>query len=256
MDRTILAALLPAFLLGGCVSRGPPRPPADLPAVPEVRVPRTAKPPAIDGVLDEAVWADAATLELVGDSGDALGQAPLRPTEVRLAWDDSNLYVALRCADRDIHSRFTGRDARLWDAGYDEIEVAEFMLSPTDDLKRYFEFNFSPRGVVLDLAMQWRWGKLYTDVDWNANVRSAVAVYGTLNDSSDEDRGWTVELALPWQDLDVEAPTPGETSMRANFFRCDNSEEVHFAVWSPTGRGSFHIPSRFGILSFDGDAAP
>ena len=32
----------------------------------------------------------------------------------------------------------------------------------------------------------------------NAGLRVAVRVDGTLNDPTDEDRGWTVEIALPW----------------------------------------------------------
>ncbi len=36
-----------------------------------------------------------------------------------------------------------------------------------------------------------------------------VHVDGTLNDSSDRDRGWTVELAIPWQSLQILAQADG-----------------------------------------------
>ena len=41
---------------------------------------------------------------------------------------------------------------------------------------------------------------------WNwdfAGLQSAVFLDGTINDDNDRDRGWTVELALPWSGMDV-----------------------------------------------------
>ena len=49
-----------------------------------------------------------------------------------------------------------------------------------------------PRGL--------RWAFL----DWDfPGAKTAVHVDGTLNDDSDRDRGWTVELAFPWSEMEV-----------------------------------------------------
>jgi hypothetical protein len=41
-------------------------------------------------------------------------------------------------------------------------------------------------------------------LDWDfPGLRSAVQIQGTLNDSRNVDRGWTVELALPWKGMEV-----------------------------------------------------
>ena len=41
----------------------------------------------------------------------------------------------------------------------------------------------------------------YWNLDLNG-LQSAVNIQGTLNDSSDKDKGWTVELAIPWKSLE------------------------------------------------------
>jgi hypothetical protein len=42
-------------------------------------------------------------------------------------------------------------------------------------------------------------------------LKSAVAIDGTLNDNSDTDRGWTVELALPWKSMNWLAKGDGRS---------------------------------------------
>jgi cellulose/xylan binding protein with CBM9 domain len=71
---------------------------------PEFPVERTAQPPKIDGVLDDDVW-QRPPLPL----GEWLSYNPLRgdtmpadlPTEIRVAYDDRNLYFAFHCIDPD-----------------------------------------------------------------------------------------------------------------------------------------------------------
>jgi hypothetical protein len=51
-------------------------------------------------------------------------------------------------------------------------------------------FKNHPRGPRIGF---WRWDL--------PGLRSAVHVDDTVNDSSDRDRGWTVEIAVPWEGL-------------------------------------------------------
>jgi hypothetical protein len=97
-----------------------------------------------------------------------------------------------------------------------------------------------------------------------------VAVQGTLNDPSDTDTSWTVELALPWAVLaeaapDAEPPSDGDR-WRLNLTRMQwpasvvdgryvrDTTENDASAWSPQGEGSFHMPERWGIVEFS-DAA-
>ena len=59
---------------------------------------------------------------------------------------------------------------------------------------------------------------------------------------------WRVEVRIPWSALGGDRPLTGD-SWRANFFRHDREHHAGLA-FSPTLRGSFHTPERFGWLVF------
>jgi hypothetical protein len=63
--------------------------------------------------------------------------------------------------------------------------------------------------------------------------------------------GWTAELAIPFRALIAASPRTG-TEWRANFGRIDRPKdrERELTAWSPTGVRSFHVPERFGVITF------
>ena len=80
---------------------------------------------------------------------------------------------------------------------------------------------------------------------------------GTLNDSRDTDRGWTVEMAIPIRSLrknfrNTEGAKAGEV-WRLNFSRVEwlhpEGPEENW-VWSPCGEIAMHMPERWGYLCF------
>ncbi len=77
------------------------------PPRPQLACLRTTEPPIVDGELDEPIWRAAPAARLVSTSGSRL--RPTRyPTAVQACWDDSTIYLALRCqqpsrqAERDV----------------------------------------------------------------------------------------------------------------------------------------------------------
>jgi carbonic anhydrase/acetyltransferase-like protein (isoleucine patch superfamily) len=228
--------------------RGVPPPAATAIPLPTVRCRRASGPIVVDGSLDEAAWsrAEAVHLLLAGD-----GEAPRLTTEVRLCWDDRYLYAAFSCKDTDIWGSYTQRDEPL----YDE-EVVELFLSPTNDLRHYFEFELSPRNTLFDAKVFSPEGdrrSMLLDVEWNAEgMQTAVRVAGTLDTRTDVDLGWIAEIAIPFADLGLAGPpSPGDT-WRANFYRIERGEVEEFSAWSPTLKvpADFHVPARFGTLQF------
>ena len=77
----------------------------------------------------------------------------------------------------------------------------EVFIDPDGDNHQYYEIEINALNTVWDLRLV----KPYRDGgpavnEWDvAGMRSAVHVDGTLNDPRDADRGWTVEMALPWE---------------------------------------------------------
>jgi len=205
----------------------------------------------IDGRLNEAAWKAA---ELLSPFVISDGSAPAaRPTRVRACWSDTHLYIAFEATDTDIWGTLTEHDAPI----YNE-EVVEAFLDPDGDLVRYFELEISPRNITFDgLAYNPTGlrGDLKVDAGWEcAGWQTAVMVDGTLDDRTDTDRLWTVEMAIPFASLAPEcqsAPKPGDI-WRANFYRIDLTPVPEFSCWSPTlvSPPNFHVPARFGKLVF------
>jgi hypothetical protein len=103
-----------------------------------------------------------------------------------------------------------------------------------------------------------RWGFLDYDLP---GLQCAVDVQGTINDHRDVDRGWTVELAIPWESIGFMfksgrfEPKPGAV-LRCDFSRFE-ALQVHGAAlpqnpgWSlnPHGVYDSHIPEAFSVVT-------
>jgi hypothetical protein len=218
-------------------------------ATPPLAVPRAPQPPVIDGAFeDEAAWAGAARLEPFAET--LTGAATPRPTEVRLMWDDAALYVAMKAADDNLQSKYTKNDEELW-----HEDAFELFLDPLGDKKDYFEIQVSPAGILFDSYLA-RYRK--NDNAWSSGATVAAKIDGTLNDGPG-DRGWSAELAIPWQALAKGGGVPPADAkgLKANFFRIDvGAEKAAYSAWSPPLRGDFHALDRFRELALVAPAAP
>ncbi len=209
---------------------------------------RKVPPFILDGDLDKAVWRSCRAMTLVSATGKP---AHLQPTTVRACWSDSHLYVGFACRASKILATYTKRDDPLY-----EQDVVEVFLSLPGDLRRYFEFEFSPRNVIFDARVfnPGRGGDKQVDTSWDCpGLQSAVKVRGDLEARSGRDHRWSVEAAIPFAGLDAVAPVPG-ARWRGNFYRIDYSKPTEFSAWSPTlvDPASYHVPERFGWVVFEG----
>jgi len=222
----------------------------------------TEKPVKIDGKLDEKVWADAPWTEPFVNTMD--GTPVAQKTQAKFLWDKKFLYVAFENADTDAWSDLGKHDDKLWTQEADEL-----MIDANGDGKGYIELQIAPNGTTFDTFLPTY--RKYEDTfdpkakpfSWNAKMQVKVVVDGTVNKRDDEDKGWTVELALPLEDvlgLDTKASTPRLPPVqgdvwRLNLFRMDmpKGKGQQAAGWSPPLVGDFHALARFGELVF-GDA--
>ena len=219
----------------------------------EIQVPRAVSGGiAIDGRLDEPAWAKAASTGAFVDVSTGRENAG-QPTqgEARLLWDDQFLYVGFEVKDRQVHGGFPkdAKDPHLWDR-----DTVEMMIDPDGDgdNKDYYEVQVNPQNLVFDTqyddynAPNGNGRGPYGHEEWSAGLQSAVVVHGTIDDDSDVDQGYTVELKLHWVSLTKAhkaPPSPGD-AWRMNFYAMKNNGGV---AWSPILRmGNFHRASRFG----------
>jgi len=231
-------------------------------------VTHTNTPPAIDGDINDKAWAQAAWTDEFQDIEGNLKPHPYLKTRVKMLWDDSCLYIAAQIQEPQVWAYVKHHDEIVFHDNDFEVFV-----NPKNTTHQYFEIEVNALNTIFDLFMN----KPYRDngdamINWNAEgLRSAVKVQGTLNNPSDTDKGWTVEMAIPFRAISignyVQVPDEG-TLWRINFSRVEWDTKAvdgkyvketgpdgypkpeHNWVWSPQGVIDMHCPERWGYLQF------
>src|SRR5580704_10678817 len=213
----------------------------------------TATPIKIDGKLDDPSWKKADwTTDFVDIEGAAKPQPRFR-TRVKMLWDDQYLYIAAELQEPDVKATLTQHDSVIFHDN--DFEV---FIKPLPDTESYYEFEMNALNTGWDLFLDKPYnenGK--ADNSWDiSGLKTAVAIQGTLNKSTDTDRGWTLEIAYPLTAFQsrqqVPLPVPG-TVWRINFSRVEwkagQPREDNW-VWSPQGVINMHVPEQWGYLHF------
>jgi len=147
---------------------------------------RTAHPPRIDGRLDDEGWAAATPVSEMVQYEPTRGRPSAYRTEVRVLFDSTRLYVAMRAWDDEpVTAQLTRRDA---DLAQDDFFAV--ILDTYQDRQSGFLFAVNPLGTQSDsrLANDGRTEEKAWDAEWSAATRVV------------ED-GWSAELAIPFTSL-------------------------------------------------------
>jgi hypothetical protein len=219
----------------------------ELPPVPRYTVHRARQPIVVDGKLDDAAWKVAAAVEFRFPWDRQTGAK--QKTVARLLWNDEYLYVGYDCQDTDITAHYTERD----DPTYKD-DAVELFVNPDPAQEWYYGMEMNARAVLYDYFYAFP-RMLLKRVNFSG-VQLATHLRGTLNASGDQDEGWSLEVAIPWQNFEELAkqlpPRPGST-WTANMNRWDGTEpNRRLSQWSDSGlpEPSPHNPKRFGELVF------
>ena len=191
----------------------PPRPPLFVPL-------KTASPPVLDGVLDDAAWSEAPVIDDFVQQLPLDRVAPTERTEVRITYDDDNLYLGVRFFDSapgQIQAWTLQRDSN----GIIGDDQFAFAIDSSNNGRDGFWFSTNPAGVRND-AQVFDEGRIF-DQQWDG-VWEVV--------SRIDEAGWTTEIKLPFFNLRF---TPGsENLMGINFFRAvRRKNEESYAPYIP-----------------------
>ena len=249
--------------------------------VPEPKIPfpnkkyvcyKAAEPIIVDGALKEKSWLKARWTDEFVDIEGALKPIPRFKTRAKMLWDDEYFYIGAAMKEPHVWATLTKRDSIIFHDNDFEVFIDAGGTTHT-----YYELEMNALNTVWDLFLV----KPYRDGgpavhSWDIQgLKTAVFVDGTLNSPLDKDRGWSVEIALPWEVLKECAPgkkppKPGE-QWRLNFSRVEYKVEVENSryakvkdpatgkslpednwVWSPTGLINIHYPEMWGYVQFSG----
>lgn len=153
----------------------------------------------------------------------------------------------------------------------------EIFIDPDGDTHNYYELEINAKKTFWDLMLTqpYRTGGRPLNAWDIKGLEIGVDLRGTLNDPSDIDEGWTLEVAIP---LDVLNETSGRgqpedgTQWKLNFSRVEWKTDVENGayvkqtntetgrplpednwVWSPQGVIDMHLPERWGIIQFSAE---
>ena len=196
---------------------------------------KISEPINIDGDCNKAVWQAASWSPRFVDM--VTGEPGMFNTQSAILWTETHLYIGFRIEEPFVEAKLTERDSIIFlendvelfiDGGdcYYELEVnaantiyevffiwkdaytkdSRFNV-PVFDVHANGAYTFGgdydrsgatfwkgthPRGI--------RWA--FTNFDLQG-LQTAVRIDGTLNDNSDIDKGWSLEVAIPWQSLSI-----------------------------------------------------
>lgn len=180
-----------------------------------------------------------------------------------MLWDDTFFYVAAEMEEPHLMATLTEHDSVIF-----QDNDFEVFIDPDGDSQNYFEYEINALATDWDLFLNkpYRDGGS-ADNSWEAHANRAVQLRGTLNDPSDADEGWSVEIAFPWERFREKdgariPPQPGDV-WRINFSRVEWKFEVIDGryvkpegavednwVWSPQGVIDMHQPEMWGFVQF------
>src|SRR5436305_7805414 len=197
-----------------------------------VVIPRLAKPPVIDGKLDDEVWKQAVVLKDFYQIRPGDNIAPSKPTEVFIGYDSKTLYFGFHCYD-DERDKVRATVAKRDDVfGEDNVRV---FLDTFNDQRRAYVLGWNPLGIQQDGIMTEGSG-----TDFSVDI--VMESKGMLTTD-----GWTVEVAIPFKSLRYEAGKGKLWGFHVwrNFFRFNDEIDS----WMPNSREIASFLSQEGHLT-------
>ncbi|MFL2546002.1 MAG: sugar-binding protein [Candidatus Rariloculaceae bacterium] len=190
---------------------------------------RTSTRPTLDGVLNDATWADATVIEDLHQFDPVDHGEPSEKSVFYVAYDDDYLYVAALLSDSDpslIAARQLIQDQSL--SVDDRIEV---VIDPYNNMRAGYKFEINPNGVRRDGIYD---GPERVNSDWNG-IWNAEASF--------DDQGWIAEIEIPFKSLNFD-PTSSDWGFTVGRSIPRKKERI---AWSSFGRNL--NPSTSGVLS-------
>jgi hypothetical protein len=192
-------------------------------AAPEIHIKKALTKITLDGKLDETDWSLAELSSPFWESIPYDTSLAISKTEVKLTFDDNNLYVAAKCYQKK--SSYIVQSLRR-DFPPGTTDLFGLIIDPFCDKQNGFSFVTSPFGVQREGLIS-NGNEFSTDWDnkWSVEVQT-------------EPEYFTVEIAIPFKTLRYQT-REGANEWFVNFFRYDQSRpQAERSNWSPLPRFS------------------
>jgi hypothetical protein len=189
----------------------------------------TTEKPVIDGILNDECWK---TGEWASDFTQWVpkeGAKPSQKTEVKILYDDKNIYIAIRAYDNEPDKMIRKAGKRDEFAG-DQCGIT---FDSYHDHRTGFEFDLTSAGQKIDLVLT---NPSNADFNWNAVWYGKTGI---------EDSAWTAEFEIPLSQLRYSSDQEQVWGMHCWRWIDRLQEESDWEVQSSTSPGILY---QFGEL--------
>ncbi|MBJ7879806.1 carbohydrate-binding family 9-like protein [Gelidibacter salicanalis] len=231
----------------------------------------TADSIKVDGKDADASWNKVEWTDLFIDIEGV--KKPTYNTQAKMLWDSTYFYILAKMEEPHVWADITEHDAIIFHNN--DFEV---FIDPTGDTHNYYEIEINAINTVWDLFVSkpYREDNVVLN-DWMATgMKSAITIDGTLNNPKDTDKGWMLEIAIPWSVFKkayFEENVPKDDFWRVNFSRVNWDYQLNDGaygrkkdaegnylpeynwVWSPQGVINMHEPEHWGYVYFSSKEA-
>lgn len=192
---------------------------------------------------------------------------PRFDTKFKIRWDDEYIYVGAKIEEKNLWATFTKHDSGIWrENGF------EMLLDVDGSLFNYKQWQINVLGTMMDLMMYKspidHSLKEAVNMSWHANAKKAVYTDGTINNPADNDKFWSIEVAVPFKYLkDISSRvkwSPDENEVW--FVQFGRSEQELIVLngtyqgifnsrtawwsWQPCDTINLHLQDRWGLVQF------
>ncbi len=220
-----------------------------LAAAAELQAVRVQQGPRIDGRLDDPIWRSAVPYSDFRMVEPRPNETPTEKTELRILYDDSNLYLGILCYDSEpgrisansmAHDASGGSESMYGMHGAPESpsdDLVRVLIDPFQDKRTAYIFFVNPisgRGEGLayagDSSLNW-------DGIWDAKSRRLP-------------EGWSAELRIPFKTISFK---PGLTSWGINVERVIARKQETIRLSGTTRDSNFYNPMEAaGLAGIEG----
>ena len=182
---------------------------------------RTFQSIEIDGDFSESDWQKAKPINQLVQIEPNEGEAATQSTEVRVLYDDQNIYFAFTCFDSDI-SKLVANEMRRDGRDIHENDNVFVLLDTYNDKRSGFFFRINALGAKQDSAVTNNGDSLNRDWDAVWSCRSKV-----------NDTHWTTEIAIPFSQLRFKKSEEMKWGVNVGREIARNQEE---SIWTPVSK--------------------
>ena len=210
----------------------------------QVKAYRTYQSIEIDGDLTEEDWKHAEPIDEFVQIEPYEGEISSESMEVRVLYDNENIYFGFTCFDSDI-SQLVANEMRRDSRDLHDNDTVFLILDTYNDRRSGFFFRMNALGAIQDRAVT-NSGDTFNS-DWDAVVECKSKINDTY---------WTSELSIPFSQLRFEKSDPIIWGMNTGRELARNQEEV---IWVPVpasygGRAKYRTSNLGSLVGLSGIA--